>query len=66
MSFDKIAIKKLIGSGNYLIWSLCIAAFLTKEGQITATISNAISDNINNKAISNIQLLIKDGPLLQI
>jgi hypothetical protein len=43
-----------------------MAAFLTKEGQITATISDAVSDDINAKAISNIQLLIEDGPLLQI
>jgi hypothetical protein len=43
-----------------------MAAFLTKEGQIIATILDAISDNINAKAISNIQLLIKDKPLLQI
>ena len=54
MSFNKITIKKLTGSGNYPIWSLRMAAFLTKEGQITATISDAISDNINDKAISNI------------
>ena len=66
MSSDKITIKKLTGSGNYPIWSLCMAAFLTKEGQITATISDAVSDDINAKAISNIQLLIEDGPLLQI
>jgi len=43
-----------------------MAAFLTKEGQIIATISDAISNNINDKAISNIQLLIEDRPLLQI
>jgi hypothetical protein len=54
MSSDKIIIKKLTGSGNYPIWSLCIAAFLTKEGQITAIILDAISDDINAKAISNI------------
>ena len=66
MSSDKITIKKLTGSGNYPIWSLRMAAFLTKEGQIIATISDAISNNINDKAISNIQLLIEDRPLLQI
>jgi hypothetical protein len=54
MSSDKITIKKLTGSGNYPIWSLRIAAFLTKEGQIIATILDAISDDINAKAISNI------------
>ena len=43
-----------------------MAAFLTKEGQITAIILDAISDDINAKAISNIQLLIEDRPLLQI
>ena len=66
MSSDKITMKKLNGSGNYPIWSLRMAAFLTKEGQISATISNDISEDINAKALSNIQLLIEDGPLLQI
>jgi len=64
MSFNKITIKKLTGSGNYPIWSLRMAAFLTKEGQITATISDAVSNDINDKAISNILSHLNNYPLI--
>lgn len=66
MSTDKITIQKLKGSDNYPIWALRMAAFLTKEGQISITISDDVSTDINDKALANIKLLINDGPLLQI
>ena len=55
---------KLTGSANYPIWALRMTAFLTKEALNAVIASNEVSDEINSKALSNIQLLIKDGPLL--
>lgn len=46
MSTDKITIQKLKGSDNYPIWALRMAAFLTKEGQISITISDDVSTDI--------------------
>ena len=66
MSSDKITMPKLKGSANYPIWALRMAAFLTKEAQNAIIASDDVSTEINSKAISNIQLLIEDGPLLQI
>ena len=65
MSSEKISIVKLKGSINYEVWALRTKALLTKEGQID-TIFNISNDAKNLKALSNIQLLIEDGPLLQI
>ena len=66
MTSDKITIAKLSGSANYPIWALRMTAFLTKEALNAVIASNEVSDEINGKALSNIQLLIEDGPLLQI
>jgi len=66
MGSDKITIPKLKGSDNYPIWALRMAAFLTKEAQNSIISTDTVSDDINDKALSNIQLLIEDGPLLQI
>jgi hypothetical protein len=66
MSSDKITMAKLTGSANYPIWALRMTAFLTKEALNAVIASNEVSDEINGKALSNIQLLIEDGPLLQI
>ena len=65
MSSEKISIVKLKGSINYEVWALRTKALLTKEGQID-TIFNISNDAKNLKALSNIQLLIEDSPLLQI
>ena len=68
MASEKIAIKKLVGSSNYEIWALRTEAFLIKEGlkdAITKPITE-ISQEINDKALATIRLLIEDGPLLQI
>jgi len=65
MGSDKITMQKLKGSANYPIWAIRMTAFLTKEGLMTA-ISMNVDPDINAKALSNIQLLIEDGPLLQI
>lgn len=58
--------QRLKSFSNYLIWALQIATFLTKKAPNTAICSNNVSLKINSKAFSNIQLLIKDSPLLQI
>jgi hypothetical protein len=66
MTSDKITMAKLSGSANYPIWALRMTAFLTKEALNAVIASNEVSNEINGKALSNIQLLIEDGPLLQI
>jgi len=66
MGSDKITMAKLTGSANYLIWALRMAAFLTKESLNAVITADEVSDDINGKALSNIQLLVEDGPLLQI
>jgi hypothetical protein len=66
-SNNKILIAKLKGSNNYEVWSLYITAYFIKKGVYNAILtSNGIDKNINQKALSNILLLIEDGPLLQI
>jgi gag-polypeptide of LTR copia-type len=66
MSSDKITIQKLKGTSNYEVWSLRVKAFLVKEDLFGAIINPQVDNDINNKAISNIKLLLEDGPLLQI
>jgi hypothetical protein len=61
-------IPKLRGATNYEVWALRTSAFLTKEGLIEAITQQppVILQDINDKALANIQLLVEDGPLLQI
>ena len=66
MDSNKITIAKLIDSANYLIWALRIAAFLIKESLNAIITADEVNNDINSKALSNIQLLVKDSPLLQI
>ena len=66
MALDKISIPKLKGSENYPIWVIRMSAILVKEGQNDVITTDNVSDDINAKALSNIQLCIDDGPLLQI
>ena len=66
MGSNKIIMAKLTGLANYLIWALRMAAFLTKESLNAVITADEVSDDINGKALSNIQLLVEDGPLLQI
>ena len=66
MSDNKIpTIAKLRGASNYEIWKIRITAYMTREGTHTAILSDTI-DNNNDKALSTINLLIEDSPLLQI
>ena len=64
---DKISICKLIGQCNYKVWSLRVQSLL-----IYGLLSDAIVEGTNpkpeidQKALANIRLTIKDGPLLQI
>jgi len=66
MALDKISIPKLKGSENYPIWVIRMSAILVKEGQNSIITTDDVSDDINARALSNIQLCIDDGPLLQI
>jgi len=66
MALDKISIPKLKGSENYPIWVIRMSAVLIKEGQNSIITIDNVSDDINARALSNIQLCIDDGPLLQI
>ena len=66
MALDKISIPKLKGSENYPIWVIRISAVLVKEGQNKIITTDDVSNDINDRALSNIQLCINDGPLLQI
>jgi len=43
-----------------------MSAILIKEGQNSIITTDDVSDDINARALSNIQLCINDGPLLQI
>jgi hypothetical protein len=63
MSFDKIYLPKLHGSGNYDIWSIRAKAALIKE-DLYGPIENASEGIKNNKAISLLKLYCDDGPLL--
>ena len=58
-------ITKLLGASNYEIWKIRITIYMIREGTNTAIISDII-DNKNDKALATINLLIEDGPLLQI
>ena len=64
MALNKITIPKLKRSENYPIQVIRISIILTKEGQNTIITTNNISNSINTKALSNIQLYIKDSLLL--
>jgi hypothetical protein len=67
-SSDRISIPKLKGAVNYEVWALRTDAFLIKEGLKEATIPDhfELEDDINNKALANIGLVVEHGPLLQI
>jgi len=64
---DKILIEKLIGQSNYEVWSLWVQLLLIK-GSLSDAIEEGVTlkGEINQKALANIRLTIKDGPLLQI
>ena len=58
-------ITKLLGASNYEIWKIRITTYMIREGTNTAIMSD-INDDKNDKALATINLLIEDGPLLQI
>ena len=64
---DKISITKLIRQCNYEVWSLQVESLLIKKS-LSDTIVEGTSPKpkINQKALANIRLIIKDRPLLQI
>ena len=66
-SLEKLGLPKLIGSENYIIWSIRVKAALTKEDLASPIDDNTITSGIkNNKAVALIKLLCDDGPLLYI
>ena len=64
MALDKISIPKLKGSENYPIQVIRMSAVLVKEGQNKIITIDDVSDDINDRALSNIQLFINNSPLL--
>jgi hypothetical protein len=62
---EKISIPKLIRQSNYKVWSLRVKLLLIK-GLLSKAIEEGSNPKpeINLKALANIRLIIKDGPLL--
>ena len=54
MALNKISIPKLKGSENYPIWVIRMSAVLVKEGQNKIITTDDVSDDINDRALSNI------------
>ncbi len=65
---DKTQIAKLQGNFNYETWALRVESYLTREAQHKAVLLDPpeIDQDLNNKALANIRLLLEDGPLLQV
>ena len=64
---DKISITKLIGQSNYEVWSLWVQSLLVKGSLSEAIVEGTTTKpEVDQKALANIRLTIKDGPLLQI
>ena len=64
---DKISITKLIGQCNYEVWSLQVESLLVKGSLSDAIVEGtSLKPEIDQKALANIRLIIKDRPLLQI
>ena len=64
---DKISITKLIGQCNDEVWSLRVESLLVKGSLSDAIVEGTgPKPEIDQKALANIRLTIKDGPLLQI
>ena len=64
-SLEKLAIQKLKGAANYIIWSIRSEAVLIKE-KLSITLTDDLDLDKNCEALSIIKLLCEDGPLLQI
>jgi hypothetical protein len=56
------------GASNYEVWALRTDSVLIKEGLKEAIINGPplVTQEIDEKALADIRLLIEDGPLLQI
>ena len=63
-SIEKITVSRLQGSENYITWSIRIKAALAKDS-ISLKNKN-LSAQANIKALSIIQLLVANSPLLHI
>ena len=64
---DKISITKLTRQSNYKVWGLRVQSLLVHGSLSDAIVEGASTKkDINQKALANIRLTIKDGPLLQI
>ena len=57
----------MIESYNYEVWSLWVQSLLVKGSLGDAIVEETtLKPEVNQKALANIRLIIKDGPLLQI
>ena len=65
LQVDKISIPKLIGTDNYLIWSIRTSAVFQKDG-IDLKDLLSLTESQSLKVLATIQLLCADGPLLHI
>ena len=64
---EKISITKLIRQCNYEVWSLRVESLLIKGSLSDAIVEGTgPKPEIDQKALANIRLTIKDAPLLQI
>ena len=65
-SLEETQIQRLRGSDNYSIWTIRAKAVLAKEELIDTIRQSATTGSKNDRALSIIQLLCDDGPLLYI
>lgn len=69
-TISKIQVPKLKGSENYILWAIRAKAYLSNIGYYLPIDNNDIdifnTPDIDRKALYTLQLLVEDGPLLQI
>ncbi|POS82659.1 hypothetical protein EPUL_005826, partial [Erysiphe pulchra] len=66
MSAEKVLINKLISSANFSIWAIRMKVFLTNCGNGSIITGDDVNNDVNKKALADIQLCLEDGPLLQV
>ena len=63
---ERISIEKLKGALNYEVYAIRTQSYFIKYDLYKAIIDDDIDDTLDLKTRANIDLLVKDGPLLQI
>ncbi|RKF58958.1 hypothetical protein OnM2_064073 [Erysiphe neolycopersici] len=66
MSVSTIISTKLKGTENYAVWALRMTAYLRRQGFISVTETDDVSNETNDYALADIELCLEDGPLLRI